>query len=50
MYHYCAIFVQSMSAYTLTDRYKKCLVKDDRYKRSMSRIRDRVKDTRVTIS
>ena len=30
-YHYCAIFVQSLSAYTLTNRYKRHLVKDDLY-------------------
>ena len=30
-YHYCAIFVQSLSAYATTDRSKKHLVKDDLY-------------------
>ena len=30
-YHYCAIFVHSLSAYATTDRSKKHLVKDDLY-------------------
>ena len=50
-YHYCAIFVQSLTAYATTDCSKNCLVKDDLYKRSVSQFRDTrliVKVTRVT--